>query len=67
MPVRAPEVFDNGAGITMHYTARDRASDKQCIGVALSATPGGPATPPGRSTEGRRTHRDRLSPGCARR
>lgn len=45
--VWAPEVFDNGAGFTMHYTARDRASDKQCIGVALSATPGGPFEPVG--------------------
>ncbi|WP_240662647.1 family 43 glycosylhydrolase [Streptomyces sp. WAC 06738] len=46
--VWAPEVFDNGAGFTMHYTARDRASDKQCIGVALAATPEGPFEPAGR-------------------
>ncbi|PVE09183.1 family 43 glycosylhydrolase [Streptomyces scopuliridis] len=37
--VWAPEVFDNGAGFTLYYVARDRASDKQCIGVAQAASP----------------------------
>ncbi|MEU8774198.1 glycoside hydrolase family 43 protein [Streptomyces sp. NPDC048606] len=50
-PVRtlvwAPEVFDNGRGFTMHYTARDRAGGRQCVGVALSATPDGPFRPTG--------------------
>ncbi|MFF2020467.1 family 43 glycosylhydrolase [Streptomyces sp. NPDC058171] len=45
--VWAPEVFDNGTGLTMLYTARDRASDRQCIGVALSPTPDGPFRPTG--------------------
>ncbi|MGW7452547.1 family 43 glycosylhydrolase [Streptomyces sp. NPDC054787] len=45
--VWAPEVFANGQGFTMHYTARDRASGKQCIGVALSASPDGPFLPTG--------------------
>ncbi|EPH44403.1 glycoside hydrolase family 43 protein [Streptomyces aurantiacus] len=45
--VWAPEVYDNGDGFTMHYTARDRASDKQCVGVALSDSPAGPFRPVG--------------------
>ncbi|WP_078095693.1 family 43 glycosylhydrolase [Streptomyces sp. fd1-xmd] len=45
--VWAPEVFANGRGFTMHYTARDRASGKQCIGVALSSSPDGPFLPTG--------------------
>ncbi|MFH8990464.1 family 43 glycosylhydrolase [Streptomyces sp. NPDC017940] len=45
--VWAPEVYDNGAGFTLHYTARDRASDRQCIGVALSQSPEGPFRPVG--------------------
>ena len=45
--VWAPEVFDNGDGFTMHYVARDRASDRQCVGVALSDTPDGPFRPVG--------------------
>lgn len=45
--VWAPEVFDNGNGFTMHYTARDRASGKQCIGVATSPSPNGPFQPVG--------------------
>ncbi|WP_374776109.1 family 43 glycosylhydrolase [Streptomyces sp. NBC_01310] len=45
--VWAPEVFDNGRGFTMHYTARDRASGRQCIGVALSSSPNGPFRPSG--------------------
>jgi beta-xylosidase len=45
--VWAPDVFDNGAGFTMYYVARDRASDRQCIGVARSGSPDGPFTPVG--------------------
>ncbi|MET9887341.1 family 43 glycosylhydrolase [Streptomyces sp. NPDC006430] len=45
--VWAPEVFTNGHGFTMHYTARDRASGRQCIGVALSSSPDGPFRPTG--------------------
>ena len=45
--VLAPEVLDNGAGFTMYYVARDRASDKQCIGVARSASVDGPFRPVG--------------------
>ncbi|MFD6888043.1 family 43 glycosylhydrolase [Streptomyces sp. NPDC059957] len=45
--VWAPDVFDNGNGFTMHYTARDAASGTQCIGVALSRSPDGPFTPVG--------------------
>lgn len=45
--VWAPEVFANGDGFTMYYTARDRASDKQCIGAARSSSPAGPFRPVG--------------------
>ncbi|GGW03204.1 hypothetical protein GCM10010230_37840 [Streptomyces narbonensis] len=45
--VWAPEVFDNGDGFTLHYTARDRAGGRQCIGVALADSPGGPFRPAG--------------------
>lgn len=45
--VWAPDVFDNGAGFTMYYVARDRASDRQCIGVARSASPDGQFSPVG--------------------
>ncbi|MGW6984867.1 family 43 glycosylhydrolase [Streptomyces sp. NPDC054932] len=45
--VWAPEVFDNGRGFTMYYTAHDRAGDRQCIGVALSSSPDGPFLPHG--------------------
>ncbi|MFF3957223.1 family 43 glycosylhydrolase [Streptomyces sp. NPDC001890] len=45
--VWAPEVFDDGAGFTMQYTARDRASGRQCIGVARAAAPDGPFRPRG--------------------
>ncbi|MEK8173969.1 glycoside hydrolase family 43 protein [Streptomyces sp. M19] len=45
--VWAPEVFDNGAGFTMYYVARDAASDRQCVGVALSGSPDGPFEPTG--------------------
>ncbi|WP_331728229.1 family 43 glycosylhydrolase [Streptomyces sp. NBC_00158] len=45
--VWAPEVFATGDGFAMHYTAHDRASDRQCIGVALSSSPDGPFRPVG--------------------
>ncbi|WP_240137904.1 family 43 glycosylhydrolase [Streptomyces sp. MUM 178J] len=45
--VWAPDVFDNGDGYTMHYTAHDRASGKQCIGTALASSPDGPFRPVG--------------------
>ncbi|MFF3485732.1 glycoside hydrolase family 43 protein [Streptomyces sp. NPDC002701] len=45
--VWAPEVYDNGRGYTLHYTAHDRASGKQCIGVALAASADGPFRPVG--------------------
>ncbi|MFB7607473.1 family 43 glycosylhydrolase [Streptomyces gardneri] len=45
--VWAPEVFDNGDGFTLHYTARDRAGGRQCIGVALADSPEGPFRPVG--------------------
>ncbi len=40
----APEVttWDDGQTFTMYFTARDIASDKQCIGVATSNNPEGP-------------------------
>ncbi len=47
--VWAPDVFDNGDGLTMYYTARDRASGKQCIGAAKASSPDGPFTPVGDS------------------
>lgn len=45
--VWAPEVFDNGAGFTLHYTAHHRASGRQCIGAALADSPDGPFRPVG--------------------
>ena len=45
--VWAPEVFDNGDGFTLHYTARDRTGGRQCIGVALASSPDGPFRPVG--------------------
>ncbi|MEU5346120.1 glycoside hydrolase family 43 protein [Streptomyces sp. NPDC020766] len=45
--VWAPEVFDNGRGFTLYYTAHDRAGGRQCIGVALSVSPQGPFRPVG--------------------
>ncbi|MFG3496757.1 family 43 glycosylhydrolase [Streptomyces sp. NPDC047886] len=45
--VWAPEVFDSGDGFTLYYTARDRASDRQCVGAALSSSPDGPFVPVG--------------------
>jgi len=39
--VWAPEVLPVGDHYVMYYTARDQQSDKQCIGVAVGATPDG--------------------------
>src|SRR5687768_9800675 len=45
-PVRnqvwAPETIAIGSEYRMYYTARERASNRQCIGVARSAHPEGP-------------------------
>lgn len=40
--VWAPEVIKVGQRYLLYYTAHDRASDKQCIGVAESRAPTGP-------------------------
>ncbi|MDQ3703883.1 MAG: glycoside hydrolase family 43 protein [Chloroflexota bacterium] len=40
--VWAPEVMKIGEQYVMYYTARDKASNKQCIGLATSPTPEGP-------------------------
>ncbi|WP_328868862.1 family 43 glycosylhydrolase [Streptomyces sp. NBC_00287] len=45
--VWAPEVFATGSDFTMHYVARDRATDKQCIGVARASSPNSPFRPVG--------------------
>ncbi|MFC7915481.1 family 43 glycosylhydrolase [Streptomyces sp. NPDC057386] len=45
--VWAPEVFARDGGFTMYYTARDAARDKQCVGVAVAASPDGPFRPVG--------------------
>ena len=37
--VWAPEVMRIGESYVLYYTARDQASDKQCIGAATSAEP----------------------------
>lgn len=39
--VWAPEVIKIGEKYVMYYTARDKASNKQCVGVAVSDTPQG--------------------------
>jgi beta-xylosidase len=39
--VWAPEVIKVGDRFNMYYTARDKASDKQCVGVATSDRPDG--------------------------
>ena len=39
--VWAPEVIKIGEQYLMYYTARDKASDKQCVGVAVSDKPEG--------------------------
>ncbi len=38
----APEVVRIGTGYVLYFTARERASDLQCVGVARSADPRGP-------------------------
>jgi beta-xylosidase len=38
----APEVMKVGANYHLYYTANHRAQDKQCLGVAVSASPRGP-------------------------
>ena len=38
----APEVMKVGDKWLLYYTARDRARDKQCIGIAVAADPRGP-------------------------
>lgn len=40
----APEVIRTDAGFILHFTAKDRASDLQCIGTAFSTDPMGPFT-----------------------
>lgn len=39
--VWAPEVIKIGSSYLLYYTARDKASDKQCVGVAVSDKPEG--------------------------
>lgn len=39
--VWAPEVAEVAQNYVMYYTARDKASDKQCVGVATAAEPDG--------------------------
>jgi beta-xylosidase len=39
--VWAPEVMEIDGQYRLYYTARDRASGRQCVGVASSDTPGG--------------------------
>jgi beta-xylosidase len=38
----APEVIKLGMRYLMYYTARDQASDRQCVGVASASAPAGP-------------------------
>jgi beta-xylosidase len=38
----APEVIATDGGYLLYYTARSSKTGRQCIGVAFSATPGGP-------------------------
>jgi beta-xylosidase len=40
----APEVLKTGTGFLLYFTARDRKSDLQCVGVAASPHPLGPFT-----------------------
>ena len=40
--VWAPEVIRLGNRYVLYYTAHDRASDRQCVGAAVSASPAGP-------------------------
>ncbi|MEU3342353.1 hypothetical protein [Streptomyces sp. NPDC006668] len=66
--VWAPEVYDNGGGFTMHYTARDRASAvhrRRTVGLGGRTVPAGQgraAGVPGDARRGdRRTVADRLT------
>ncbi|MDT0264744.1 glycoside hydrolase family 43 protein [Streptomyces sp. DSM 44915] len=44
----APEVAPRpDGGFVMYYTARDVATERQCVGTAVSDTPAGPFTPVG--------------------
>jgi beta-xylosidase len=43
----APEVIDIAGHFVMYYTAHDKTSNRQCIGVATSDTPEGPYKPAG--------------------
>lgn len=45
--VWAPQVTKVASGYTLYYTARDEASQKQCIGVSRAKNPNGPFTPVG--------------------
>jgi len=45
--VWAPEVAEVEGGYALYYTARDATTPRQCLGVALSETPGGPFVPVG--------------------
>ena len=40
--VWAPEVIRIGAQYVLYYTAHDRGLDRQCVGAAVAAAPGGP-------------------------
>lgn len=40
----APEVLRTSAGYVLHFTAKDRASELQCLGAAFSTDPLGPFT-----------------------
>ncbi len=42
----APDILPLGGAFLMYYTVRDRASDRQCISVAVSSAPAGPFTDP---------------------
>lgn len=45
--VWAPEVIEIDGGYNLYFTARDKAADKQCIGVAVSDKPEGKFKPVG--------------------
>ncbi|WP_336922017.1 family 43 glycosylhydrolase [Aquipuribacter sp. SD81] len=45
--VWAPEVTEVDGGYALYYTARDEASQRQCIGVSLADSPDGPFEPVG--------------------
>lgn len=44
--VWAPDVLETGRTFVLYYTAPDRASGRQCIGTAVSASPLGPFVDP---------------------